>query len=92
MDFRDTLVIGIGMVVMVLLSHLQVAVGIRFAMDRGECFSQDVQYEGDTVHISFVVIKAEAPWHFTKDGVDLVVSLFLFVFFLLLLRSVPFNL
>ena len=81
MDLRDALVIGIGMVVMVLLSDLQVAVGIRFVMDREECFSHDVQYDGDTVHISFVVIKADAPWHFTHDGVDLVVSLFLFFSF-----------
>jgi len=49
------------------------AVGIRFVIDRKECLSHNVEYEGDTVHVSFVVIKAESPWHFSEDGVDLVV-------------------
>lgn len=55
---------------MPLLRH---AVAIRFVMDREECFSHNVDYEGDTVHVSFVVIKAETPWHYSEDGVDLVV-------------------
>ena len=76
MDLRDAVVIGIGIVVMLLLSDLQGVVGIRFVMDREDCFSHDVQYEGDTVHVSFVVIKADASWHYAEDGVDLVVSLF----------------
>jgi hypothetical protein len=42
-------------------------------IDREECFSHNVDYEGDTVHVSFVVIKADTPWHYTQDGVDLVV-------------------
>nr|GFB03720.1 transmembrane emp24 domain-containing protein p24beta2-like [Tanacetum cinerariifolium] len=46
--------------------------GIRFVIDREECLSHNVEYEGDTVHVSFVVIKAETVWHFTEDGVDLV--------------------
>uniref|UniRef100_A0A453L8Q9 GOLD domain-containing protein n=2 Tax=Aegilops tauschii subsp. strangulata TaxID=200361 RepID=A0A453L8Q9_AEGTS len=29
---------------------------------------------GDTVHVSFVVIKADTPWHYSEDGVDLVVK------------------
>ncbi|VAI34290.1 unnamed protein product [Triticum turgidum subsp. durum] len=41
---------------------------------RGECFSHNVDYEGDTVHVSFVVIKADTPWHYSEDGVDLVVK------------------
>ncbi|KAI3870582.1 hypothetical protein MKX03_022775 [Papaver bracteatum] len=56
-----------------ILSILQVAVGIRFVIDREECFSHSVPYEGDTVHVSFVVIKAEG-WHYGDDGVDLVVK------------------
>ncbi|KAI3702677.1 hypothetical protein L6452_28426 [Arctium lappa] len=48
-------------------------VGIRFVIDREECLSHNVEYEGDTVHVSFVVIKAETVWHFTQDGVDLVI-------------------
>ncbi|KAA0047128.1 ABC transporter I family member 6 [Cucumis melo var. makuwa] len=41
-------------------------------IDREECFSHQVQYEGNTVHVSFVVIKADSPWHYGDDGVDLV--------------------
>ncbi|KAI4305612.1 hypothetical protein L6164_028968 [Bauhinia variegata] len=46
---------------------------IRFVIDRDECFSHDVKYEGDTVHVSFVVIKADSPWHYGNEGIDLVV-------------------
>lgn len=82
MDSRDVVVIGIGMAVVLLLADLQLAVGIRFVMDREDCFSHQVQYVGDTVHVSFVVIKADSPWHYTEDGVDLTVSLsFPFLFF-----------
>lgn len=48
--------------------------GIRFVIDREECFSYDVQYEGDTVHTSFVVIKSDKHWYGGTEGVDLVVS------------------
>ncbi|KAM0063101.1 putative transmembrane emp24 domain-containing protein [Helianthus debilis subsp. tardiflorus] len=54
-----------------LISHV---VGIRFVIDREECLSVNVEYEGDTVYVSFVVIKAESPWHFAEDGVDLVIK------------------
>ncbi|KAH0449215.1 hypothetical protein IEQ34_023015 [Dendrobium chrysotoxum] len=57
-----------------LLSCLQSAVGIRFVIDREECFSHQVPYEGDTVHVSFVVIKSDTPWHYGNEGVDLVVK------------------
>nr|ACU16508.1 unknown [Glycine max] len=56
------------------LWNLQRAEGIRFVIDRDECFSHDVKYEGDTVHVSFVVIKADSPWHYGDEGVDLVVK------------------
>ncbi|KAK9005226.1 hypothetical protein V6N11_042670 [Hibiscus sabdariffa] len=49
-------------------------VGIRFVIDREECFSHDVKYEGDTIHVSFVVIKADSSWHNSHEGVDLVVK------------------
>ncbi|KAG0489869.1 hypothetical protein HPP92_006732 [Vanilla planifolia] len=39
-----------------------------------ECFSHEVPYVGDTVHVSFVVIKSETPWHYGNEGVDLVVK------------------
>lgn len=60
--------------VLCLMPLLRHAVAIRFVMDREECFSHNVDYEGDTVHVSFVVIKAETPWHYSEDGVDLVVK------------------
>jgi hypothetical protein len=50
------------------------AAAIRFVIDREECFSHDVKYEGDTLHTSFVVIKADSPWHFSEEGVDLVIK------------------
>ncbi|KAL9316838.1 hypothetical protein ACSQ67_017839 [Phaseolus vulgaris] len=56
------------------LGNLQRSEGIRFVIDRDECFSHDVKYEGDTVHVSFVVIKADSPWHYGDEGVDLVVK------------------
>ncbi|KAK2647935.1 hypothetical protein Ddye_015424 [Dipteronia dyeriana] len=48
--------------------------GIRFDIDREECFSYNVHYEGVTLHLSFVFIKADTPWHFKEDGVDLVIK------------------
>ncbi|KAM0942580.1 putative transmembrane emp24 domain-containing protein [Dioscorea sansibarensis] len=63
----------IGIVLSLLLS-LRSAIGLRFVIDREECFSHSVPYEGDTVHVSFVVIKADSPWHFGDEGVDLVVK------------------
>lgn len=47
---------------------------IRFIIDREECFAHDVKYERDTVHVSFVVIKVEGAWHYSQEGVDLVVK------------------
>lgn len=58
-----------------LFSSLRAVSGIRFVIDREECFSHNVEYEGDTVHVSFVVIKSDAAWHYSDDGVDLLVSL-----------------
>ncbi|CAK8539028.1 unnamed protein product [Lathyrus sativus] len=62
----------LGFVLIVAL--LKVTEGIRFVIDRDECFSHEVKYEGDTVHVSFVVIKADSPWHYGDEGVDLVVK------------------
>lgn len=58
---------------LLLLSSLQFTLGLRFVIDREECFSHNVQYEWDTVHVSFVVIKSDSPWR-TDDGVDLMVK------------------
>ncbi|XP_077222580.1 transmembrane emp24 domain-containing protein p24beta2-like [Tasmannia lanceolata] len=72
MTFFSSRFILVG--VLGLLSILHSAFGIRFVIDREECFSHSVEYEGDTVHVSFVVIKADTPWHNNNDGVDLVVK------------------
>lgn len=60
-------------ILLLALSSLQLAFGLRFVIDREECFSHNVQYEWDVVHASFVVIKSDSPWR-TDDGVDLVVK------------------
>lgn len=61
-------------IAVVILSSLNAVLGIRFVIDIDECFSHNVQYEGDTVHVSFVVIKVDTAWQYTQEGVDLVVS------------------
>ena len=62
-------------ILVALLLSVEAVFGIRFVIDREECFSHDVKYEGDTVHASFVVIKIESSWHYSQEGVDLVVSI-----------------
>ncbi|KAD3066648.1 hypothetical protein E3N88_34528 [Mikania micrantha] len=64
------------MMIVVVVSSLLTAevAGIRFVIDREECLSVNVGYEGDTVYVSFVVIKAESPWHFSEDGIDLAIK------------------
>ncbi|KAK7333346.1 hypothetical protein VNO80_30114 [Phaseolus coccineus] len=56
---------------LVIFSSLNAVLGIRFVIDRQDCFSHYVQYEGDKVHASFVVIKIDTSWQYTNDGVDL---------------------
>lgn len=70
------------LVMMVLSICMKGAFGIRFVIDREECLSHDVQYEGDTVQLSFVVIKADGSWHYGDEGVDLLVicDFFIFIF------------
>ncbi|XP_050218557.1 cellulose synthase-like protein E1 isoform X2 [Mercurialis annua] len=63
-----------GFVLLILLLSPQEIYGIRFVIDREECFSHDVKYEGDTVHVSFVVVKTDSSWQYSEDGVDLVVK------------------
>ncbi|XP_059661270.1 transmembrane emp24 domain-containing protein p24beta2-like [Cornus florida] len=57
-----------------ILSIIRGAVGVRFVIDREECFSHNAKYEGDIVHVSFVVIKSNMLWHQSDDGVDLVIK------------------
>uniref|UniRef100_A0A7C8ZBI9 GOLD domain-containing protein n=1 Tax=Opuntia streptacantha TaxID=393608 RepID=A0A7C8ZBI9_OPUST len=63
------------MMLLVMSLRLRGAVALRFVIDREECFSHKVQYEADTVHFSFVVIKSDGTWHSEDEGfVDLVVK------------------
>jgi hypothetical protein len=66
-------VLAIGLMMMITWSF-KGADAIKFVIDREECFSHEVKYEGDTVHVSFVVIKDDSPWHFSPEGVDLVIK------------------
>ena len=68
MSLKATIVVLLGLV-----WSFQAALGIRFVIDREECFSHKAEYEGDTLHVSFVVIKSDSQWHFNEDGVDLVI-------------------
>ncbi|KAI7991936.1 Transmembrane emp24 domain-containing protein p24beta2 [Camellia lanceoleosa] len=58
---------------MAILWSIRGVIGIRFVIHREECFSHNVEYDGDTIHLSFVVIKSEGSWHYAPDGVDLVI-------------------
>lgn len=64
-----------GLMVMACLATVKQALGLRVVIDREECFSHKVEYEWDTVHSSFVVVKYDSTWQ-TEHGVDLVVSAF----------------
>lgn len=65
---------AVAAAVMVLLTaNIGGVFGIRFVIDRDECFSHKTEY-GATVRFSFVVIKVEGAWHYNEDGVDLVVK------------------
>ncbi|XP_009616557.1 transmembrane emp24 domain-containing protein p24beta2-like [Nicotiana tomentosiformis] len=49
--------------------------GIRFVIEREECLSHNVHLEGDTIHVSFVFIKSDTPWHSANEGaVDLLIK------------------
>ncbi|CAN1146812.1 Transmembrane emp24 domain-containing protein p24beta2 [Linum perenne] len=63
----------IGVLVAIFMRAQEVS-GIRFVIDKEECFSHDVKYDGDTVHVSFVVIKANSAWDHSSAGVDLVIK------------------
>lgn len=60
------------LVLLVIVLSLEGSLGIRFVIDREECLSHKVEL-GATVHFSFVVIKSEGSWHYTAEGIDLVV-------------------
>ncbi|KAM6548540.1 hypothetical protein CsatB_020216 [Cannabis sativa] len=59
---------------LVFVCQMKGSEGIRFVIGKEECFSHKVEYEGDTLHFSFVVIKSDTPWSYGDEGVDLVVK------------------
>lgn len=68
----------VAVILIASLCSLNAVFGIRFTITIEECFSHDVKYEGDRIHVSFVVIKVNSGWPSIHEGVDLVVS-FLFL-------------
>ncbi|XP_074357838.1 transmembrane emp24 domain-containing protein p24beta2-like [Apium graveolens] len=65
----------VGIIMFIIIIGVQQVEGVRFVIDRQECISHKVDYEGETVHISFVVVKSDAPWTSeTTQGVDLVIK------------------
>ncbi|KAK4343532.1 hypothetical protein RND71_036626 [Anisodus tanguticus] len=63
------------MIQFLLVCFLKGIYGIRFEIDREECLSHNVHLEGDTIHVSFVVIQADTPWHSANEGgVDLMIT------------------
>ncbi|GMH24369.1 hypothetical protein Nepgr_026212 [Nepenthes gracilis] len=71
--FSKEMKLFVATILPVILLSLQQAFGLRFVIDREECFSQKVEYEWDTVHASFVVVKYDNHWQ-NEHGVDLVVT------------------
>ncbi|KAK3034005.1 hypothetical protein RJ639_033290, partial [Escallonia herrerae] len=68
---------SLGSMIIVTMTLLSVlgrgTMGIRFEIDREECLPHDIRYEGDSVHVSFVVIKSNALWRYASRGVDHVI-------------------
>lgn len=58
------------------VSLLRPAMGVRFVLNKEECFTEHVEYDGDLVHVSFVVIRAQDAWnyHHQTAGIDLVIE------------------
>lgn len=47
---------------------------IWFVLDTEECFSHNVDSDGDRLHFSFVVIKADGSWHYSGTSMDVLVE------------------
>ncbi|KAH7533517.1 transmembrane emp24 domain-containing protein p24beta2 [Ziziphus jujuba] len=73
-ELRMVAMVVVVVAMLVISCQMEGTLGIRFVIDREECFSHNVQYEGDTLHASFVVIKADTPWSYGDEGVDLVIK------------------
>ncbi|KAH7422402.1 hypothetical protein KP509_12G007200 [Ceratopteris richardii] len=66
--------IGVVMVFRIILGHVNPAMGIQFSLKKEECFTQAVEYEGDLVHISYVVIESDRAWDYEIPGIDVTVE------------------
>lgn len=64
----------VGCLWLALLLVVVPAEAVRFTMGKKECFTYNVEYDGDTVHASFVVVEVQSSWKFEQTGVDLIVS------------------
>ncbi|XP_022899473.1 transmembrane emp24 domain-containing protein p24beta2-like [Olea europaea var. sylvestris] len=65
---------GVGSLRNMILAMMVLLKG-AFMIDREEYLSPDVEYEGDTVQLSFVFIKTDGPWHFgDEEGVHLLIK------------------
>ena len=51
--------------------------GIRFVIDKEECFSHNVEFIRDTIYLSFVVVSVHTWRHHAHNGVDLLVTTFI---------------
>ena len=40
---------------------------VRFVLSKEECFTENVEYDGDLVHVSFVVITYEHGWNYQQE-------------------------
>lgn len=72
--WRQAVLVLLGVWLVTLLQARRVQ-GIRFVIDRKECWQHEVPYDGDQVRVSYVVIKSESAWSLdhTAVGLDLIV-------------------
>ncbi|MCO5552781.1 hypothetical protein L7F22_006298 [Adiantum nelumboides] len=82
-----------SLLLVALVFFLGQAKAVRFVLNQEECFHETVEYDGDLVHVSFVVIRADSAWNFHHpiSGVDLTVcAVFLFLYFFIFSFRVSF--
>ncbi|MCO5579908.1 hypothetical protein L7F22_033774 [Adiantum nelumboides] len=47
------------------------AMALQFLLNNEECFTESVEYDGDLVQVSYVVIKSDRAWDYEAPGIDL---------------------
>ncbi|GLT57484.1 hypothetical protein SLA2020_304520 [Shorea laevis] len=60
--------------ILALLPNVKTVLAIRIFMQGEECLSYEVKYIGDTLLVSFVVVKYESSWQKDQQVFDLVVK------------------